>query len=81
MILLDDTEFYSHKQSLTKLLQDIILDYESDPKLRSADNLHTALEKVREEMFEESVGGRKDVPHIGLPHYNMTNFYFRVASS
>lgn len=47
------------------MLQEIILDYESDPKLRTADNLHSALEKVREEMFDESVGGRADVPHIG----------------
>ena len=62
---MDDTEFYSHKQTLTKMLQEIILDYESDPKLRTADNLHSALEKVREEMFDESLGGRPDVPHIG----------------
>ena len=62
---MDDTEFYSHKQTLTKMLQVIILDYEADPKLRTADNLHSALEKVREEMFDESVGGRPDVPHIG----------------
>lgn len=65
MVRLDDTIFYSHKQSLTKLLQGIVLDYEPDPKLRSADSLRSALRKIRNELFDESVGGRRNVPHVG----------------
>lgn len=65
MVKLDDAIIYSHKQSLTKLLQEIELDYEYDFDLQSADNLHMAMAKLRNEMFLPDHGGRQSVPHIG----------------
>lgn len=58
-------DLYSHKQSLTKLLQEIVLDYEFDSSLKSADDLHTALLKLRKEMFSKKHGARTNAPHIG----------------
>ena len=66
MVKLDDTDLYSHRQSLTKLLKEMVLDYEFDASLDMKDHLYAALIKLRQEVFTEHHGARARVPSIGM---------------
>ena len=65
MVRLDDAGLYDDRQMLTKMLQEILLDYEPDSKLQVSDSLHEAIRRLRNEAFNDSVGGRSNVPHLG----------------
>lgn len=71
---LQDTEFYAHSDSITKLLQDIVLDYESDPKLHSSDRLHLAVKLLHDRYFMPEQGARPSLPHIGIAPQQFGNF-------
>lgn len=66
IIQLEETEFYSHQQTLTKFLQEIVLDYEFDSSVGNADDVYAALVKVRQHVLTASNGARSSVPHVGM---------------